>query len=207
MMRTMGMTMKIIKESKTFNFSSNSSPSNSQYQYNPKSHLIITPSRDQEIPSRHPSFYSCFLKVDRFEQIRWFGGSGDRSKTGDQASFDYRSFDRRKIVEIMLWIPVGIFFFDRIVGIVKITGTSMQPTLNPDSSCLVEDIVIVTKFDQKLDRGDIVTFRHPSDPCLVLAKRIIGLEKDLVKVRKTNDLNRQSIYERNIFFFYLRSYF
>ncbi|KAI8457713.1 peptidase [Phakopsora pachyrhizi] len=89
----------------------------------------------------------------------------------------------------MLWIPVGIFFFDRIVGIVKITGTSMQPTLNPDSSCLVEDIVIVTKFDQKLDRGDIVTFRHPSDPCLVLAKRIIGLEKDLVKVRKTNDLN------------------
>ncbi|KAG0146187.1 hypothetical protein CROQUDRAFT_133267 [Cronartium quercuum f. sp. fusiforme G11] len=68
---------------------------------------------------------------------------------------------------------------DRGYSFVRINGMSMQPTLNPDSSCLKRDLVILNRFTDKFKRGDVVTVYHPVHPTLTLTKRIIGLEGDI----------------------------
>lgn len=66
----------------------------------------------------------------------------------------------------------------------------MQPTFNPDSSGLKQDVVLVNKFlphrSTDLRRGDIITFRHPQNPKTLLTKRILGLEGDLIRLNRFN---------------------
>ncbi|KAA1112699.1 hypothetical protein PGT21_006848 [Puccinia graminis f. sp. tritici] len=96
-----------------------------------------------------------------------------------------------KAVNLLLWIPVFIVIHEHGVGLVRITGKSMQPTFNPDSSCLKRDVVLVSKFlgdkSSSLRRGDIITFWHPEFPGTLLTKRILGLEGDIIKPAKTQN--------------------
>jgi len=90
-----------------------------------------------------------------------------------------------KTLNILLWLPVLIVIHDHVLGLVRISGRSMQPTLNPDSSCMKQDIVLVNKLlgdkGTSLKRDDIITFRHPHVPSSLLTKRIVGLEGDVVR--------------------------
>lgn len=102
---------------------------------------------------------------------------------GRLQSFNF--FLSPKTVNILLWLPVLIVIHDHALGLVRITGRSMQPTFNPDSSCMKQDIVLVNKLlgnnGTSLKRDDIITFRHPQVPSSLLIKRIVGLEGDVVK--------------------------
>ncbi|KAE9410346.1 hypothetical protein BT96DRAFT_969422, partial [Gymnopus androsaceus JB14] len=71
------------------------------------------------------------------------------------------------------WFPtvfvVSYYFYNLKI----VSGRSMQPTLNPDSSLwrdvgLFNRYVIHTKLE--FNRGDIVTLRSPEDPNRVLVK-------------------------------------
>ncbi|KIK65383.1 hypothetical protein GYMLUDRAFT_219363 [Collybiopsis luxurians FD-317 M1] len=82
------------------------------------------------------------------------------------------------------WLPtsfvVSYYFFNLKI----VSGRSMQPTLNPDSSLwrdvgLFDRYAIHTKLNFR--RGDIVALRSPEDPNRVLVKRIIALPGDRVK--------------------------
>ncbi|KAH9817274.1 peptidase S24/S26A/S26B/S26C [Melampsora americana] len=98
----------------------------------------------------------------------------------------YRSllnnFNYRKVnLTWTLWFPVGFVLTERTYSLVQINGLSMQPTLNPNTSKLKKDIIIINNHTKTFKKGDLVLLFHPSDPTVVLSKRIIGLEGDIIK--------------------------
>ncbi|KAI7834705.1 peptidase S24/S26A/S26B/S26C [Kickxella alabastrina] len=88
---------------------------------------------------------------------------------------------------------VFTFTTDNIVTLQMISGRSMQPALNPDSSRLWRDIVLMDQrvrggmYVELLKRGDVVTFVSPSNPDLLLVKRIIALPHDCVVPLSSTD--------------------
>ncbi|KAF8631542.1 hypothetical protein AX15_002298 [Amanita polypyramis BW_CC] len=83
------------------------------------------------------------------------------------------------------WSPTAITL-GNTVSVKQISGRSMQPTLNPDSSPS-KDIAIFDHISHHItrpyQRGDIVAIRSPFNPSRMLVKRIIALEGDVVKTR------------------------
>jgi signal peptidase I len=66
------------------------------------------------------------------------------------------------------------------VALSVVNGTSMQPTLQDG------DRLLINKFSLLFDtpkKGDVITFRDPSDPNRYLVKRVIGLPGDTVEIR------------------------
>jgi len=65
-----------------------------------------------------------------------------------------------------------------------VSGRSMQPTLNPDSSTW-RDIVLfdrtVVGMGHKISRGDIVALRSPIEFGALIVKRVVALEGDVVQ--------------------------
>ncbi|KAI9298676.1 putative peptidase, partial [Neoconidiobolus thromboides FSU 785] len=88
---------------------------------------------------------------------------------------------------LFLWSPVIWVFNENVFTISTVKGRSMQPTLNPDSNELKNDIVILNKlsnFERKYKVGDIITLKSPTDPNKLLIKRIKALEGELVSPLK-----------------------
>ncbi|KAF8592681.1 LexA/Signal peptidase [Ramaria rubella] len=82
------------------------------------------------------------------------------------------------------WIPVVVVFNNYFYTLKTVTGRSMQPTFNPDSSSW-RDIALfdrtVAANGYKCERGDVVSLRSPISPKTLLLKRIIALEGDMVQ--------------------------
>ncbi|KAJ2750104.1 hypothetical protein GGI19_005294 [Coemansia pectinata] len=93
---------------------------------------------------------------------------------------------RKAAIAAIVTAPVAIFVTDNIVSLQMISGRSMQPALNPDSNRLWKDVVLVDRMVQgemaprRLHRGDVVTLVSPSNPDLLLVKRIIAMPHDCV---------------------------
>ena len=64
--------------------------------------------------------------------------------------------------------------FNVLIGVSRVTGESMKPTLQPG------DVVFFTRFNLSYDRGDVVMARMPSGEYYV--KRIVALEGDVVEL-------------------------
>ncbi|KAF8735040.1 hypothetical protein AX14_002854 [Amanita brunnescens Koide BX004] len=83
------------------------------------------------------------------------------------------------------WSPLAITLTQPL-SVRQITGRSMQPTLNPDSSAR-KDIAVFDRMSMQrwrpCQRGDIVALRSPFDPTRTLVKRIVAMEGDIVKTR------------------------
>lgn len=60
----------------------------------------------------------------------------------------------------------------------KMTSESMAPTLMPGERILVD---VKYYRDHKPERGDIVLFEYPEDPSRDWLKRVIAMEKDVVR--------------------------
>ncbi|KAH9482804.1 Mitochondrial inner membrane protease subunit 2 [Psilocybe cubensis] len=90
----------------------------------------------------------------------------------------------RKALPFLYWSPTVFFLSDHFFHVKTISGRSMQPTLNPDSSQW-RDVALFSKFAvreaEDYGRDDIVTVRSPQNPKYVLIKRIIAMEGDTVK--------------------------
>jgi len=89
----------------------------------------------------------------------------------------------KRTLSALVWLPTGILFTQFFYVAKSIKGTSMQPTLNPDTS-LWRDIVIFDRFSirtlRQYERGDVVALKSPADSKLVV-KRIIALGGDTVR--------------------------
>lgn len=82
---------------------------------------------------------------------------------------------------VLIGIPIGITFLDRIGYIAKVEGISMQPTLNPDAE--QPDYVFLNRWavrSQNIQRGEIVAIVSPKTPNQTLIKRVVGLSGDIV---------------------------
>jgi len=85
------------------------------------------------------------------------------------------------------WIglaSVAVVFNKHFYTVKIVTGRSMQPTLNPDSS-IWRDVVLfnrtVVGMGHKCKRGDIVALRSPVEPGELIVKRVVALGGDVVQ--------------------------
>ncbi|TFY59793.1 hypothetical protein EVJ58_g5558 [Rhodofomes roseus] len=89
----------------------------------------------------------------------------------------------RRALYPLIWLPTGIVFTQFFYTMKSVSGRSMQPTLNPDTSPW-RDLVLFDRFSirtlRKYERGDIVALASPIDSKL-LVKRIVALGGDTVK--------------------------
>ncbi|KZT53312.1 LexA/Signal peptidase [Calocera cornea HHB12733] len=91
----------------------------------------------------------------------------------------------RPAIEVLLWVPFGMMFTQLGYSLIKVRGNSMQPTFNPDPG-FGKDIVLGNRYvgrtePTQLRRGDVVTLRDPTIPDLLITKRILALEGDVVR--------------------------
>lgn len=70
--------------------------------------------------------------------------------------------------------------------LLEVTGESMLPTFQDKEQIVAERISI--KF-RPLERGDIVIFRHPTQPSKLLIKRVIGLPNEKIKLDGYVEIN------------------
>ncbi|KAJ9530392.1 hypothetical protein QJQ45_000766 [Haematococcus lacustris] len=89
----------------------------------------------------------------------------------------------RWLLHVAWCVPVAAAFTDACASVVRVDGTSMQPTLNTDiaSGCewvLVEKVSY--KWLRRYSRGDVAVFWAPDNPHQQLVKRLVGLEGDAV---------------------------
>lgn len=84
----------------------------------------------------------------------------------------------------LYWLPTGFVLSHYFYNVNVISGRSMQPTLNPDTSSS-RDVAIFHRHAlftrDAYQRDDIITLRSPEDPRRTLIKRIIALEGDVVR--------------------------
>lgn len=89
-----------------------------------------------------------------------------------------------------------IVFFTNVVSVAHVTGSSMQPTFNPNIS-LLSDLLLVDRMSAsswstfygetfgmwkpEFRRGDVVMMKSPIDPKDRVIKRIVAVENDFVK--------------------------
>lgn len=82
---------------------------------------------------------------------------------------------------IISGIPIGIAFVDVVGYIARVDGTSMQPSLNPDS---ITDYVFLNRWainHNTVERGDVVSLISPKNPDHRIIKRVIGIQGDIIK--------------------------
>ncbi|KAF9263523.1 LexA/Signal peptidase [Marasmius fiardii PR-910] len=82
------------------------------------------------------------------------------------------------------WAPTFLVLGEYFYCLKTVSGRSMQPTLNPDSSPS-KDIALFNRFAihtlRQFQRDDIVALKSPENPERMLVKRIIALPGDRVK--------------------------
>lgn len=103
------------------------------------------------------------------------GGAGQRKRDKLLVFLDWlRSF----LIVMLLGILITVFVVQRSI----IQGPSMEPTLNDGDQIFIEKV----SKHFSINRGDIVTIDHtdPSNPEILLIKRIIGLPGELVEIKE-----------------------
>ena len=84
--------------------------------------------------------------------------------------------NKKEILSYVGIIVAVILIRTFIATPVKVSGPSMQPTLNNN------DILILKKYDKKIERFDIVVIDHQKSK---LVKRVIGLPGEKIKITTT----------------------
>ncbi|CDK24612.1 unnamed protein product [Kuraishia capsulata CBS 1993] len=83
------------------------------------------------------------------------------------------------------WIPVVYTFNEHVCYIGKIEGSSMRPTFNPAVNS--SDYVLLWKWNirdpENLNYNDVVLLKSPMNPQKVFAKRIKGVQGDVIMTR------------------------
>ncbi|KZW04458.1 LexA/Signal peptidase [Exidia glandulosa HHB12029] len=96
----------------------------------------------------------------------------------------------RRMLNWISWAPLVVLFEFKVATIKRVDGRSMSPTFNPDPAP-TRDIVLFERgpaiapqwWYSPLKRGDIVYLKSPTDPDVLLVKRIVALEGDVVVPR------------------------
>jgi inner membrane protease subunit 2 len=85
--------------------------------------------------------------------------------------------------------PIVFTFHQNVASVAKVSGTSMQPTLNEadigGKPPFFQDYVLINKVAARrlnYERGDVVTLWSPESDNTCLIKRVVGLAGDWVRV-------------------------
>ena len=91
--------------------------------------------------------------------------------------------NKKDILSYIIIIIVVVLIRTFIITLVKVDGTSMNPTLND------KDLLILKKYDKSIERFDIVVVKYNK---LKLVKRVIGLPGEKIKITSTKVGNNVS---------------
>lgn len=94
-----------------------------------------------------------------------------------------------RVKNIFFGIAIGQTLTDTFGTVARVEGISMQPTLNPTfstSSDMVFLSYLPVYFDS-IKRGDIIVAISPRNPDETIVKRVIGIEGDIVKIKRKKD--------------------
>ena len=91
--------------------------------------------------------------------------------------------NKKDILSYILIIIAVILIRTLVITLVKVDGSSMNPTLND------KDILILKKYDKNIERFDIVVIKYDN---LKLVKRVIGLPGEKIKITSTKIGNNTS---------------
>ncbi|KAG8722493.1 hypothetical protein FRC08_001549 [Ceratobasidium sp. 394] len=93
------------------------------------------------------------------------------------------SWQGREFLRLLWVIPPALTFTGLVGTINVVSGSSMQPALNPDGPHQ-RDMVWVDRWNitarRRYRRGDVVSLKSPLDPNLIIVKRILALGGDVV---------------------------
>ncbi|VVC44779.1 Peptidase S26A, signal peptidase I,Peptidase S24/S26A/S26B/S26C,Peptidase S26A, signal peptidase I [Cinara cedri] len=95
----------------------------------------------------------------------------------------------RRVKNIFFGIAIGHTVTNTFGTVARVDGISMQPTLNPTlstSSDMVFLSYLPVRFDS-IKRGDLIVAISPRNPNEIIVKRVIGLEGDVVKLKRKQD--------------------
>ncbi|KAK4181804.1 mitochondrial carrier domain-containing protein [Triangularia setosa] len=87
------------------------------------------------------------------------------------------------LIRYATWLPPFIWFNSYVAEVTLINGPSMYPFFNAGyNERLGRDWCLVWKMGARegLRRGEVVTFRSPTDPDKVVVKRVVGIEGDRI---------------------------
>ncbi|WFD34967.1 hypothetical protein MCUN1_001813 [Malassezia cuniculi] len=99
----------------------------------------------------------------------------------------------RWAISLVAWAPVALFVTHHVTSIATVTGHSMSPTFNPvgddehRAPTRIQDcdIVLLNRIApvaRTFKVGDVVTLYSPSDPNVLITKRILALGGDTVQL-------------------------
>ncbi|KAK0538425.1 hypothetical protein OC842_001301 [Tilletia horrida] len=147
------------------------------------------------------------MRVDRV-RARWYATS-EASSTASSTSAEPPVHNRRwsrLVLGAVLTAPFLIILENHWYSLSHVEGGSMSPTLNPTRESQIDpgksDHVLLNRWAVaagELQRGDIVYLHSPVRPDLIICKRILALEGDIVRVRTGTNATRfpsQSDYTR-----------
>lgn len=92
-----------------------------------------------------------------------------------------------RVKNIFFGVAIGHTIIDTFGTVARVDGISMQPTLNPNSS---SDLVFLSYLPVRfnsINRGDVVVAISPRNPNESIIKRVIGMEGDVVTVKRKQD--------------------
>lgn len=96
------------------------------------------------------------------------------------------------------WVPVAVTFTQAVGSLIVVDGTSMQPTLNPDTNLGWRDMIFLQKWGfrngKNLKTGDVVVLRSPEDPEKIIVKRIVGIAGESVSPRPSSLYPRSEVH-------------
>jgi inner membrane protease subunit 2 len=86
----------------------------------------------------------------------------------------------KRIIQWSGIVGVAWWFSENVLSIVRVEGTSMWPTLNPEQTRPLGDILLVWRWHYQPCVGDVVCAYSPHLPRRQIVKRIIGLGPAIV---------------------------
>ncbi|KAI8822972.1 peptidase S24/S26A/S26B/S26C [Fimicolochytrium jonesii] len=105
----------------------------------------------------------------------------------------------RRLRPTLYLLPPTLLFLTHGFSVGIISGRSMQPTLNPDTSHTRRDIVLLDKRPASpvtqssnsptvgIKRGDVVFLANPYDEKMKLVKRVVAVAGDVVRPRRGSE--------------------
>ena len=81
------------------------------------------------------------------------------------------------VIALIVALPIRFFVAEPFI----VNGASMDPTFSTGQFLIVDRLTY--RFEEP-KRGDVIVFEYPNDPSVYYIKRIIGLPKEIVSIKK-----------------------
>lgn len=106
-----------------------------------------------------------------------------RARRLNPTAADRRAQLAREIVEVLLFVAIVVIIVNVVVQTFLVQDVTMQPLLQPNQRTLVNKLAY---FFGGPKRGDVVLVADPTNPSILVIRRIIALPGDTITLTATS---------------------